>query len=461
MEYTSSQPASSSSAGRAADSAAWSRNHDGLTGLPNKVLFEAAVDGVIRRSDIAARRLLIVTAALDFGGLSAADPDLRDRTLKAAGKRIAASVRPGDICARTGALEFSALMALAQGEEPREMAARVTAAFSGEEAAIASRHLPDGCSVAARVGAASWPAHGRSAAELVIAAGLAARAVPDGSGFTIFDPARHREIGADDDLGEALGAAIGSGTLGAHFQPVVRIVDGSIERVEALARWLDPVLGFLEPARFIPVAEKKGLIVGVDDAVMRAAFSKGGAWAARAVDPIGLSVNVSPIHLSRGDFAESLGRVLSDASIPPERLSVELAESAILKDLDEAALGLRRLKDLGVSLSVDDFGGRLSSPSALSKLPIDSVKIGLGYVREMESAPRAFETVSAIVGLARRMGIAAVAEGVETAGQFYLLKSIGCDLVQGFLFSEAVPADVLESRYLRRGGGGSPFAFKP
>ena len=227
-------------------------------------------------------------------------------------------------------------------------------------------------------------------------------------------------------------------------------------------RWDDPIRGDVAPENFIPLAEETGLIIRLGELVMRAACRQGGAWSRVDGSLLKVSVNVSPLQLQRPEFPGMIAEVLESTGLSPDRLIVEITESVLLESLDDAALGLARLKTLGVSLSVDDFGTGYASLSYLKNLPIDIVKIDREFVKDIENSGAALEIVSGIIGLAHRMGLSVVAEGVETAEQFFLLKSLDCDHAQGFLFSHALPALELEGRYLSRGGGSrySSFLFR-
>lgn len=440
---------------------AWARNHDELTGLPNRALFSAAVDSVIKRSDAAASCLVIVTADLDDFKRYNTDfgHDCGDRLLRAVGKRVAAAVRAGDISARTAGDEFSILMPVRAPEEAGEAAGRVMGAFD-EPIELEGRRYP----IRASLGVAVWPRDGANAVELLAAADIALQECKDTgrSGVCEFDESLYKGRKGRTTLEADLRSAIDTGILSVHYQPVVRIASGAIESVEALVRWNDPIRGDVAPDSFIPLAEETGLIVRLGELVMRSACRQGGAWCAGEGAALKVAVNVSPVQLERPEFPAMIADVLAATALPPERLIIEITESVLLERLDAAALGIARLKALGVSLSVDDFGTGYSSLSYLKNLPIDIVKIDREFIKDIEGSSAALEIVSGIIGLAHRMGLSVVAEGVETAEQFYLLKSMDCDFAQGFLFSYALPPLELESRYLARGSTSrySSFLFR-
>lgn len=440
---------------------AWARNHDELTGLPNRTLFSAAVSSVISRSDAKSASMVIVTAGIDDFKRYNTDygHDCGDRILRAIGKRVAATVRAGDISARTAGDEFSVLMPIRSPEEAADAAARVMSAFD-ESIQIDERSFP----IRASLGVALWPRDGETAADLLAAADLAMQACKETgrNGTCVFNPDMYKSLRGRTSLEADLKIAIDTGLLSVHYQPVIKISTGTIDSVEALVRWNDPIRGDVEPDNFIPLAEETGLIVRLGELVMRSACRQGGAWSKKEGPTFKVAVNVSPVQLERPEFPAMIADVLESTGLHPENLIVEITESVLLLRLDDAALGLARLKALGVSLSVDDFGTGYSSLSYLKNLPIDIVKIDREFVKDIERSSAALEIVGGIIGLAHRMGLTVVAEGVETAEQFYLLKSLDCDHVQGFLFSHALPATELEGRYMTRGGGSrySNFLFR-
>jgi len=440
---------------------AWTRNHDELTGLPNRTLFSAAVDSVINRSDAKSAYMVVVTADIDDFKRYNTDygHDCGDRILRAVGKRVAATVRAGDISARTAGDEFSVLMPIRSPEEAPDAAARVMSAFD-ESIHIDERIFP----IRASLGVALWPRDGGTAADLLAAADVAMQACKETgrNGTCVFNPDMYKNLRGRTSLEADLKFAIDTGLLSVHYQPVVRISTGTIESVEALVRWNDPLRGDVDPNNFIPLAEETGLIVKLGELVMRSACRQGGAWSKKEGPTFKVAVNVSPVQLERPEFPAMIADILQSTGLEPENLIVEITESVLLERLDDAALGLARLKALGVSLSVDDFGTGYSSLSYLKNLPIDIVKIDREFVKDIEESSPAMEIVGGIIGLAHRMGLTVVAEGVETAEQFYLLKSLECDHAQGFLFSHALPAMELEGRYMTRGGGSrySNFLFR-
>ena len=329
---------------------AWTRNHDELTGLPNRTLFAAAVDSVIKRSGDSGAGFVVVTADLDDFKRYNTDfgHDCGDLLLRAAGKRVASAARPGDISARTAGDEFSVLMALRSPDEAPAAAAMIKAAFD-EPIDLDGKRFP----LRASLGVAVWPRDGADAMELLAAADVALQACKDSgrNGIIQFNDGLYRDRRGRTALEADLRTAIDSGLLAVHYQPVVSVASGVIDSVEALVRWDDPIRGDVAPDSFIPLAEETGLIVRLGELVMRSACGQGGAWSRNEAAALKVSVNVSPVQLERPEFPGMIADVLEATGLPPERLIIEITESVLLERLDAAALGIARLKALGAAIS--------------------------------------------------------------------------------------------------------------
>lgn len=435
----------------------WTRNHDELTSLPNRSLFCANLDATIARSG-GSSALVVVCVDLDDFKRYNVDygHDMGDRLLKAAAQRLCARLRPGDTVARTAGDEFSVLMPVRSREHSAQAAEAIRDAFL-HPICLDGREF----SLRASLGVAVWPSDGPDSASLMAAADLALQECKDQGkdGIMCFDEGLYMSRRGRTQLESDLRSAISSELLSVHYQPVIRVSDGTVEGVEALVRWRHPQRGDLMPDSFIPLAEETGLIVDLGTLVLRSACAQGDRWSASSVPQIRVAVNVSPVQLQRPDFPDIMAETLERSGLPPGRLVVEITESVLLEQLDNAAQVLGSLKKLGVGISVDDFGTGYSSFSYLKNLPVDTLKIDREFVLGMENSSTAREVISGIIDLAHRMNLTVVAEGVEAAEQYYLLRDMGCDFVQGFLFGRPVPAPELEGRYFTRTGGSRFSAF--
>ena len=236
----------------------------------------------------------------------------------------------------------------------------------------------------------------------------------------------------------ALRSAIASDALTLHYQPQIRTIDGAIHGVEALARWHDPVLGEVSPAKFIPLAEECGLIEQIGQWSIREACRQIAEWRDAGLDIPCVSVNLSPINFQNVNLASVVAGILADHGLPPEVLMLEITEGVILNERSVAIETMNTLRKLGVGLSLDDFGTGYSSLSRLAHLPIRELKIDRSFMRDVESDPSARAIVTAVVRVGQSLQLTVVAEGVETDGQRNLLAELGCDVVQGFLCSAAL-----------------------
>jgi EAL domain-containing protein (putative c-di-GMP-specific phosphodiesterase class I) len=223
--------------------------------------------------------------------------------------------------------------------------------------------------------------------------------------------------------------------LNIHFQPLADLESGRIVGFEALLRWNHPQIGPISPEVFVPLAEEAGLIVRLGDWVLREACSVAAKWN----PPLKLSVNLSPLQFLQDDLVGSIEQVLSHTGLDPRRLDLEVTEGLLIKDAEGALAVLKRLKALGVQISMDDFGTGYSSLSYFRMFPFDKVKIDRSFVQEITANPQARAIIRSVIGLGRGLGMPVVAEGVETIEQLEALRAEGCDQVQGYLISRPNP----------------------
>lgn len=429
----------------------WARNHDELTGLPNRNLFCNNIDTKIQELRDKNRILLIVCADLDDFKRYNLDysHELGDCLLKACAMRLKGKLRPCDFLGRTAGDEFSLMVPLDSMDQVHKAAEDIRDSFI-EPLSLDGKYFP----IKASLGLAVWPIDGDDSISLMAAADLALQECKNQGkdGIMCFDESLHISRKGKTQLENDLRYAISAELLYVNYQPVVRVSDGIIEGVEALARWLHPQRGLINPDSFIPIAEKTGLIVDLGALVLRSACIQGDSWASANKGNLSIAVNVSPVQLKHPGFPEYISNTLNWAGLPPDKLVIEITESVLFEHLENAAQVLGSLKDLGVKISVDDFGTGYSSFSYLKNLPVDNLKIDREFIKGMEASDTAREVVSGIIDLSHRMNLTVIAEGVETAEQYYILRDMNCDFVQGFLFGKPAPAVELEDRYFIRTG---------
>ena len=244
--------------------------------------------------------------------------------------------------------------------------------------------------------------------------------------------------------------AIQDGELLLYYQPQTDLRSGEIVGLEALVRWRHPARGLVPPDDFIPLAEESGLVVGLGDWVLRTACRQIKTWLEAGLAPRQTAVNVSAVQLSRGHLVESVREALAETGIPPARLELEVTESFLMRDREQAFQSLAALRALGVRLSIDDFGTGYSSLTYLQRIEVHTLKIDLSFVRDMTTNPSNAAIVKTIVALGHSLGLDIIAEGVETQAQADALRALSCDVMQGYLVSPPLPVEqiarVLEER---------------
>ncbi len=282
----------------------------------------------------------------------------------------------------------------------------------------------------------------RSTAESLLRDARAAlqRARAQGCGhLSVFDEGMRRAAERKAALEDALIGALERREFALYYQPIMDLQAGRVEGAETLLRWDSPRLGRVSPAEFIPLAEETGLIVPLGAHVLHRACAQGAEWLRRGLE-VTISVNISVHQLDQAGFPELVARTLEETGLPPERLDLELTESALLGDERYASELLQRIADLGVTLSLDDFGTGYSSLSYLRRLPFQRLKIDRSFVSHMTENPQQASLTRTIVAMASNLGLAVIAEGIETREHASILKWLGCEYGQGYLFGRPMSA---------------------
>jgi diguanylate cyclase (GGDEF)-like protein len=370
-----------------------------------------------------------------------------DQLLVAAAERMRSQLRAGDVAARLGGDEFTVLLS-----EPQS---------SGAAARLAERLIEnmsqafmiDGQEmfVTASVGIACYPADGDDAATLLKNADVAMyRAKERGRNtFQFFTSDMNTQAFEQLLLENSLRRAIERSEFELHYQPQFATVSGEVAGVEALIRWRHPELGLVAPGTFIAMAEHNGLIVPIGAWVLHEACRQGKAWLDAGWNFGRIAVNISARQFASDDLLDTIRSALERSGMPAAKLEVEITESTIMQNPQEAIRLLGRIRDMGVALAVDDFGTGYSSLATLKQYPLDSLKIDRSFVTGTPHDADDVAITEAIIAIARKMRLTVVAEGVETTEQADFLREAGCDIAQGFLFGRPVPAAELERRFLQ------------
>lgn len=413
--------------------------HDGLTGLPNRLLFHECLDEALLRVRRNKKKLAIHYLDLDhFKNVNdSLGHSAGDKLLTAVAERLRSCVREDDIVARLGGDEFAILqMALNGPHEAQALAERI-------EKLAAVPYDIDGQQImsGASVGIVLAPADGDAQDELMKNADLALyRAKEEGRGtFRYFEPGMDASFRARRALESDLRKALRLGEFELVYQPLVNLKTGDISGFEALLRWHSTERGMVPPGEFIPHAEETGLILPLGEWVLREACAEAARWPG----DLKIAVNLSPVQFKKGNLPETVRAALSASGLPAARLQLELTESILLEDSKMNLATLRHLRELGVGISLDDFGTGYSSLSYLLSFSFDSIKIDRSFIAEVSKSGTCPAIVRAITKLAEDLGIPTVAEGVETEAQRELLRKEGCTEMQGYLFSRPVPAGAI------------------
>ncbi len=423
--------------------------HDPLTRLPNRLLFSERVAETLARGGEDATTHAVLFFDLDrFKVVNdswghAAGDDL----LVQVAERIRGTVRPDDTPARLGGDEFAVLLQ-DTGTEGAERAAERLVEELKAPYPLSSGHR---VTVHASIGIAVTGPDAATAEELMRNADIAMyTAKSDERHCILFEPTLHSGLRRRRDLAFELQGAIERGEIVVHYQPVVSLVDGSIQAFEALARWQHPERGLLLPEEFLELAEESGVIFEVGASVRDQAFRCAARWPDILPDAgtLGLWVNVAPAELTDERLVEDLTGALTRAHLDARCLTIEITESSVIRDEHGALRAMHRLRKLGVRLSIDDFGTGYSSLTRLAEFPIQLLKIPKAFVEPLHGRDANTSFVDAILRLAGSLGLVAAAEGIEHAMQAYTLRDLGCGLGQGFLFSRPLAEDDLY-RFLR------------
>ncbi|WP_169805928.1 EAL domain-containing protein [Azohydromonas lata] len=425
---------------------------DDVTGLPNRAAFLDKVDAAI----VAAGwdKHIVTLLAIDVPRIS----ELRDKLGFCAGDALAMALAArlqqtaseGEVVARLGSHEFALMLklpadateaqsiVLARAERMRQVL-ETTVRLSTTE--IIARCI---------IGVASFPGDAQRPVELLELAQTARlRATQDGP-VVLYEPESNARALHEMRVEALLCKAIADDELELHYQPQVDLSNGHVAGAEALLRWTSPALGVVSPGEFIAVAERAGLIAALGDWVLRRACQQIAQWRAEGVPPVRIGVNFSPLQLQRRDLAQHIQAILLETGAVPALLGVEVTEGSVMADVGHAAAVLREIKALGVEIALDDFGTGYSSLSRLRSLPIDVVKIDRLFVHDVTAASEDVSVTRALITMAQGLQLKVLAEGVESEGQLSLLAANRCDLIQGFVFSAALPADAFAT-LLREG----------
>ncbi len=415
--------------------------HDGLTRLPNRRSMDQALEAALVSAKEDGTSLAL--AFLDLDNFKLVNDTLGhaagDDLLKAVAGRIEREIGPDGVVGRIGGDEFVILVKSPAIDPPGSMSRFESLRKSvAEPLPLNGMVLEMSCSM----GVATYPQHGSDAATLLAHADAAMyqakEAGRDSLKLFSFDMAERtrRKLAGTEDMRRALR----ENEFLLHFQPQLNRRSGKIVGVEALVRWQHPTRGLISPAEFIPLAEDNGLIVSLGRWILREACRQCRRWLADAEPGFRVSVNVSARQFKERAIVADVEAALSDSGLSPQNLELEITESLIMQDLPLAIELMSQLAAMGVTLSIDDFGTGYSSLAALKRFPVSKLKIDQSFIADIPGDPDSVALTSAIITIARKLGLQIIAEGVETEDQVKFLLESGCDHVQGYIVSRPLPA---------------------
>ena len=417
-------------------------HHDQLTGLPNRLFLQAHLPGAIERAAQDKRLLAVLFLDLDrFKHINDSQGhEVGDKLLQEIAKRVRSAVRPDDVVVRMGGDEFVVVLHGAKNHD------EINSAAGRINSVMAAPLVIDGRAIATTVsiGVSVFPRDGATMGELLKHSDTAMYQAKDSgrNNFQVFSPLMDRQIKERVAVETALRAAIKLNQFEVHYQPIINISSRRLAGMEALIRWKHPTQGYIPPMRFIEIAEDTGLILPIGHFVLSTVARDLVSWRNQGLKVVPVAVNISAVQLERTNLRDVIHRLLVQHELSPELLQLELTEGSLFEkrtgEFREDAL--EQLRELGVKIAIDDLGTGYSSLLYLKRWRVDALKIDRGFINDIVTDPSDFAIVSAIIAMARNLNIQVVAEGIEGYQQLEMLRVMGCQLAQGFLFAKPAPA---------------------
>ncbi|WP_207060845.1 bifunctional diguanylate cyclase/phosphodiesterase [Motiliproteus sp. SC1-56] len=413
--------------------------HDHLTELANRRQLSEQLDRVVREHERYRQPAALMYLDLDdFKRVNDTQGhDAGDALLRKIAERLRGCVRTSDLVARLGGDEFGILLLDAESVRDVSRIAEKLIETVERPVVLGSRAV----NVSTSVGITLFPADGDSVAAIMSNADMAMYAAKKAGkrNFSFYDRGLQAEALARMQLEEDLNEAIAREEFVLHYQPIIDLKSGETRGYEALIRWQHPRDGLLYPDRFICLAEETGKITQIGYWVIREACRQLKASDVAREGRFGIAINLSPKQFKDPLLLDNIRRIVEDAGIEARRLEIEVTESCVMENVDEAVATLRQLREIGVSAAIDDFGTGYSSLALLKQLPVERLKIDKSFVQDLETDPSDKKIVQALISMSHKLQLKVVAEGIETSEQRRLLKGYGCDLGQGFLISRPAP----------------------
>ncbi len=414
--------------------------HDTLTELPKRSILICQTTEAISKAEAENHLLAIMFVNLNrFRSINDSfGHQVGDVLLKLVVKRLKECVRGEDLIARWGNDEFTLLLPKVQdSREVTEIAKKILeglkSPFKIENQTI---------HVNINIGIATYPQDGTDAETLLKNADVALSQAQQlgNSNYQYYDPTFSSQAHKLLTLENLLHLALERNEFILHYQPIVNVRTGKIAKMEALIRWQSKQLGLVSPYVFIPLAEKNGSIIPIGEWVLKTACAQNKLWQDKGLDPISISVNLSMCQFEKPDLVANIATILEQTKLQPDYLELEITEGVTMKNIKSAKAILKQLNEMGISLAMDDFGTGYSSLGYLRQFPFQTLKIDRSFVKDLNSNPQDLAIVNTVITLGKGLNINVVAEGVETEELRDLLQNLGCEYIQGYLYSRPLPA---------------------
>lgn len=419
-------------------------HYDPLTGLPNRTHFIERLKWAI---DIAKRNnKQAAVMFLDLDRFKVINDTLGhhagDLLLVEVARRLEKCVRGMDTVSRLAGDEFTVVLTSINSPEEATLVAKKILHALSFPVCLESRNV----FISTSIGITTFPVDGKNISQLLKNADTAMYHAKElgRNNYQFFSAFMNQKVLDELEMETNLRNALKNAEFLLHYQPKIDLASNKIIGVEVLIRWKHPELGFISPARFIPHAEKTDLIIAVGDWVLYTACRQSVQWQIDGIPPIRISVNLSGMQLKRNDQVENVAKILADTGLAPHLLELELTEGVVMENAEATINTLYKFKGMGIKLSIDDFGTGYSSLSYLKRFPIDTLKIDQSFVKDITTNSDDEAIASTIIAMAHNLRLKVIAEGVENKGQLDMLRSKGCDQVQGYYFSKPVPEDKLK-----------------
>ncbi len=415
--------------------------YDALTGLPNRNLFFDRFNQGIARAEYASKIGAVLITDIDrFKSINDTyGHEFGDKVLKEVAERLSTSVRRGDIVARIGNDEFViALIDVANSDDVIMVLEKIM-----KDISYTLKVRGDEITLTFSTGIAVYPHDGKNADELSKSAGLAlAKAKKEGrENYQFYTEDMNIKASEFIMMEKNLLKAITNEEFVLHYQPYWDINTKKIVGMEALSRWQSKDMGSISPGKFIPVLEDTGMIIEVGEWILRTALKQIKEWQDKGYPVVPVSVNLSLIQFRQKELIERVKKALREIAFHPSLLTLEITESAFMQDIEYTNSVIKTIKDIGISISIDDFGVGYSSLAYLKRFPIDNLKIDISFIREITTDPDTASIVTAIIAMAHALNLKTIAEGIETAEQWKFLRLLRCDMGQGYYISKPLPAE--------------------